>query len=154
MVLQIADDPPSLYLDCTRHFTSIIAHTAHLRHHMGITLQVVPKTKYTLGLLVDNEERELQWINNQTWEPANTMAGLISPGFVTPLDPQQYTSPPFTNIYSTGFEPTLPPWNSPGLKPTKDTVLMKWLTFMQKKAASPETLCTSICSTRCPAGST
>ena len=70
MVLQITDDPPSLYLDCTRHFTSIIVHTTHLRHHTVITLQVVPKTKYMLRLLVNNEERELWQINNQAWEPA------------------------------------------------------------------------------------
>ena len=54
-------------------FTSILPHTADLRHHTGITLQVVPKMKYALRLLVDNEERELQSINNRTWEPAQPL---------------------------------------------------------------------------------
>jgi hypothetical protein len=51
-------DPPSLYLDRARRFTSIPAHTADLSHHTVITLQVVPKLKYALRLLVDNDERE------------------------------------------------------------------------------------------------
>ena len=56
-----------------RRFTSIPVHTADLSHHTEITLQVVPKTKYELRLLVDDEERELQIINNRTWEPAKPM---------------------------------------------------------------------------------
>ena len=69
----MADHPPSLYLDRTSRFTSIFAHTAHLRHHTGITLQVTPKTKYTLRLFVDDEEREFRGISNRTWEPAQPL---------------------------------------------------------------------------------
>ena len=69
----MADDAPSLYLDRMRRFTSITAHTADLRLHTGITLQIVPKLKYALRLLVDNEERELQRVNNQTWEPTQPL---------------------------------------------------------------------------------
>ena len=67
------DHTPSLYLDRMWRFTSILADTADLRHHTGITLQVVPKTKYTLRLLVDNEEREINRTNNRTWEPAQPL---------------------------------------------------------------------------------
>ena len=70
---QMTDDPPSLYLDRTRRFASILAHTADFRHHAGITLQAVPKMKYALRLFVDNEERELERINNWTWEPAQPL---------------------------------------------------------------------------------
>ena len=73
VALQMADDPPSLYLDRMWRFTPVIAHTAHLRHYTGITLQVVPKAKYALRLLVDNEERELRRINNQIWEPVQPL---------------------------------------------------------------------------------
>ena len=69
----MADDTPSLYLDRTRRRTLITGHTADLSRHTEITLQVVPKLKYKLRLLVDNEERELQKINNWTWEPAKTL---------------------------------------------------------------------------------
>ena len=69
----MADRTPSLYLDRMRRFTSISARTADLRHHTGITLQVVPKMKYRLSLFVDNEEKELQRINNRTWEPAQPL---------------------------------------------------------------------------------
>ena len=75
----MADDPPSLYLDRTRRFTSLLAHTADLRHHTGIILHVVPKMKCTLRLLVDDEEKELQRMDNQTWEPAQP---LYAPHFV------------------------------------------------------------------------
>ena len=74
----MADNAPSLYLDRTRRFTSITAHTADLRHHTGITLQIIPKLKYALWLFVDNEGIELQRTNNQTWEPAQP---LYVPGF-------------------------------------------------------------------------
>ena len=70
---QMADHTPSLYLDRTSRFTSISAHTADLRHHTGITLQVVPRMKYALRLLVDNEERTLRRINNGTWEPTQPL---------------------------------------------------------------------------------
>ena len=70
---QIADYAPSLYLDRTRRFTSLPAHTADLSRYTEITLQVVPKTKYELRLLVENEERELERINNRTWEPAKPL---------------------------------------------------------------------------------
>ena len=69
----MADDTPSLYLDRTGRFTSISVHAADLRHHTGIILQVVPKMKYMLRLFVDDQERELQKINNQTWEPAQPL---------------------------------------------------------------------------------
>ena len=77
--VEMADNTPSLYLGRTRRFTSITAHTADLRHQTGITLQAVPKMKYALRLLVDNEERELQRINNRTWEPAQP---LDAPRFI------------------------------------------------------------------------
>jgi len=70
---QMADHTPSLYLDRMRLFTSILIHTADLSHHSEITLQDVPKLRYTLRLLVDNEERELQRIDNRTWEPAQRL---------------------------------------------------------------------------------
>ena len=70
---QMADDTPSLYLDSTRRFTSIWEHTADFEHHTGLTLQVVPKMKHTLRLLVDNEEKELQGINDRTWEPTQPL---------------------------------------------------------------------------------
>jgi len=44
-----------------------------ISHHTDITLQVVPKLKYTLSLLVDDEERELQRIDDRTWEPAKPL---------------------------------------------------------------------------------
>ena len=69
----MADHTPSLYLDRTRRFTSILARTADLRHHTGITLQVVPKMKYTIRLLVENEEREVREINNRAWEPVQPL---------------------------------------------------------------------------------
>jgi len=56
-----------------RRFTSVPAHTADLGHDTEITLQVIPKLKYTLRLLVDNRERELLRINNRTWEPAKPL---------------------------------------------------------------------------------
>ena len=64
---------PSLYLDRTQRCTSIQGHTADLSHHTEVTLQVVPRLNYSLRLLVDNEERELQRINNRTWEPAKPL---------------------------------------------------------------------------------
>ncbi len=76
---QITDDPRSLYLDRMRRFTSILAHTADRRHHTGIKLQAVPKMKYALRLLVDNEERELERTNNWIWEPAQP---LYAPRFI------------------------------------------------------------------------
>ena len=75
---QIADDAPSLCLDRMRRFTSISIHTTDLSHHSEITLQDVPKLKYTLRLLVDNEEKELQKVDNQTWEPAQHLCAHVS----------------------------------------------------------------------------
>ena len=69
----MTDDPPSLCLDRTRRFTSIWAYTADLGHHTEIILQDVPKLKYTLRLFVDNEERELQKEDKQTWAPAQRL---------------------------------------------------------------------------------
>ena len=69
---QMADDIPSLYLDRMRRFTSILIYTADLSHS-EITLRDVPKLKYTLRLLVDNEEKELRKMDNQTWEPAQRL---------------------------------------------------------------------------------
>ena len=70
---QMADHTPSLYLDRMQLFTSILIQNADLSHHSEITLQDVPKLKYTLRLLVDNEERELQRMDNRTWEPAQRL---------------------------------------------------------------------------------
>ena len=69
----MTDHTPSLYLDRMRRFTLILAHTADLRHHIGVTLQGAPKMKYTLRLLVDNEERGLRGTSNRTWEPAQPL---------------------------------------------------------------------------------
>ena len=69
----MTDDLPSLYLDRTKRFISILVHAADLRHHIGVTLQAVPKMKYALRLLVDNEEREIQRTNNRTWEPVQPL---------------------------------------------------------------------------------
>ena len=66
---QVAGRPRSLYLESMRRFTSILVHTADLSHHAEITLQVVPRLKYELSLLVDNEKKELRNISNETWEP-------------------------------------------------------------------------------------
>ena len=74
----MADHTPSLSLDRMRRFTSISAPTADLRHHTGITLQVVPKMKHALRLLVDNEERTLRRINIGTWEPTQPLYALVS----------------------------------------------------------------------------
>ena len=54
-------------------FTSILAHPADLGQHTDIILQDVPKREYTLTLLVDNVERELQRKDNQTWAPAQRL---------------------------------------------------------------------------------
>ena len=69
-----------------RRFTSILVHTADLSRHSDITFQDVPKLKYTLRLSVDNEERELQRVDNRTWEPAQPLYAHISlMGAVTKL---------------------------------------------------------------------
>ena len=70
---RIADRLWSLYLDRMRRFTSILAHIADLGNHTEITLQVVPRLKYELSLLVDNEEKELRKISDETWEPAKPL---------------------------------------------------------------------------------
>jgi hypothetical protein len=54
-------------------FTLIPAHTADLVHHTEIILPVIPRLKYSLRLLVDNEEKDLQRIDNRTWEPAKPL---------------------------------------------------------------------------------
>ena len=61
-----------------QRFTSILIHTADLSHHSEITLQDVPKLKYTLRLLVDSEEKELRKVDNQTWEPAQHLYAHVS----------------------------------------------------------------------------
>jgi hypothetical protein len=50
-----------------RPFTSIYIHTAHSSYHTEITLQDVPNREYTLRLLVENVERELQKTDNYNW---------------------------------------------------------------------------------------
>ena len=54
-------------------FASILAHAADFGQHTDIILQDIPKRKYTLTLLVDNEERELQRKDNQIWTPAQRL---------------------------------------------------------------------------------
>ena len=54
-------------------FTSILAHAADLGQHTGIILEDVPNREYTLTLLVDNEGRELQRKDNQTWTPTQRL---------------------------------------------------------------------------------
>ena len=61
-----------------RRFASILIHIADLSHHSEITLQDVPKLKYTLRLLVDNEEKKLQRMDNRTWEPAQRLYAYVS----------------------------------------------------------------------------
>ena len=56
-----------------RRVTSILAHTVDLSHHAEIKLQVAPRLKYELSLLVDNEEKELRKISDETWEPAKPL---------------------------------------------------------------------------------
>ena len=69
----MTDHTPSLYLDRMRRFTSVLIHTADHSHHSEITLQDVPKLKYTVRLLVDNEEKELRTTDNRTWEPTQRL---------------------------------------------------------------------------------
>ena len=76
--LQIADHTLSLHLDRMQHFTSMLIHTANLSRYSEITLQDVPTLKYTLRLLVDNEEKELQRMDNRTWEPAQPLYAYVS----------------------------------------------------------------------------
>ena len=54
-------------------FASILAHAADLGQHIDIILQDVPNREYALTLLVDNEGRELQRKENQTWAPAQRL---------------------------------------------------------------------------------
>ena len=54
-------------------FTSIYIDTADLGLHVEITLQDVPNLKYTLRLLMQNEEREIQRKTRQTWVPAQRL---------------------------------------------------------------------------------
>ena len=53
-----------------RRFASIEVHTAHYTRHTEITLQDIPKLKYTLRLFIGNDERELRKEPNWTWTPA------------------------------------------------------------------------------------
>ena len=73
----LADNTPSLYLDrAALHFNS--GHTTNLGQHTEITLQDIPKLKLTPSLFVENEERELEQTDKQTW-------ALIQPLYVTCL---------------------------------------------------------------------
>ena len=54
-------------------FTSIYIYTTDLGLHVEITLQDVPNLKYTLRLLMENEEREMQMKARQTWVPAQRL---------------------------------------------------------------------------------
>ena len=56
-----------------RPFTSINIHAAHFGKHTEITLQDVPNRAYTLRLLVENVEREVQMRDNHTWIPAQRL---------------------------------------------------------------------------------
>ena len=53
-----------------RRFTSIYIHTSHFSNRTEITLQDVPNREYTLRLIVENVERELQKKDDHTWTPA------------------------------------------------------------------------------------
>ena len=53
-----------------RRFTSIYIYTAHFGYHTEITLQDVPYREYTLGLFVENVEKELERKDQHTWTPA------------------------------------------------------------------------------------
>ena len=53
-----------------RYIASICCHIADLGYRTEITLQDVPNQEYTLRLLVENEERELQQTGSRSWTPA------------------------------------------------------------------------------------
>ena len=57
-------------ISTVRRFASVESHPAHLWQHTEITLQDIPRVKYTLRLFVGNEERELQTDDNRSWTPA------------------------------------------------------------------------------------
>ena len=71
----LADNPPSLFLDrAALQFNS--GRTTDFAPHTEITLQDIPKHRLTPSLLVENEERELQRKDNQTW-------ALVPPLYIT-----------------------------------------------------------------------
>ena len=51
-------------------FTSILAYTADFGQRTEIAIQSAPNQDYTLRLLIENENLELQTQDNQTWTPA------------------------------------------------------------------------------------
>ena len=69
----MADDKPKPVSRRYAAFHSIWAYTADLGQHTEIILQDIPKLKCTLRLLVDNEERELQRQDIQTWALAQRL---------------------------------------------------------------------------------
>ena len=72
-IIQRPIDWPTTLQACiwiVRRFASIEVHTAHYTQHTEITLQDIPRLKYTLRLFIGNGERELQREDNWTWTPA------------------------------------------------------------------------------------
>jgi len=53
-----------------RRIALIEVHTTHYTQHTEITLQDIPKLKYTLKLFIGNDKRKLQREDNWTWTPA------------------------------------------------------------------------------------
>jgi len=56
------------------------AHIADLNHHTEITLQAIPKLKYTLRLLVDN--REIEGITEDKRPDVGTNEAPVCPLFI------------------------------------------------------------------------
>jgi hypothetical protein len=74
----VADDRPSLYLDrAALHFN--LGPCCSFGQHTEITLQDVPKPEYTLRLLVESRDIELQRKDNRTWTQSNARMSLVSP---------------------------------------------------------------------------
>jgi len=53
-----------------RRFASIEVYAAYYTQHTEITLQDIPRLKYTLRLFIGNDERDLRREDNWTWTPA------------------------------------------------------------------------------------
>ena len=69
----VANDTQSLHLDrggSSLPFTSV---RADFGQHADITFQDVPRLRYSLRLLVGNEERDVQRGDYQTWTPTKRL---------------------------------------------------------------------------------
>ena len=53
-----------------RRFASILVQTADFRNHADIALLGILNQDYTLRLVIENDELELQTQDNQTWTPS------------------------------------------------------------------------------------